>query len=295
MTYHRQLASMGTRLGLVLPSVTPARGDRLVSRISLELEKWEQALSIHRADSSAMLVNRQLARTQSAVVDDPLLWQALQLAEEGCRLTQGWFNVACGRLYGAYKQNAATVPSTVSNYANVRLQLDEPQRRLSVDNAHALLDFGGLGKGLALDDIKRLLLEEGVQSCFVSFGESSILALGRHPHGNFWPVAVNHPFYPDQRLEILALHNRFLTLSSSVANGATGGGLLAHLVNPKDGLLIDELRTVATVSESGAMGEMISTAKLVAAQRWSVEPLLGDRADSCQLFIHKMDSSTHSA
>ena len=70
-----------------------------------------------------------------------------------------------------------------SNYANVRLQLDEPQRRLSVDNAHALLDFGGLGKGLALDDIKRLLLEEGVQSCFVSFGESSILALGRHPTG----------------------------------------------------------------------------------------------------------------
>ena len=44
MTYHRQLASMGTRLGLVLPSVTRPAVTDWYPEFPLELEKWEQAL-----------------------------------------------------------------------------------------------------------------------------------------------------------------------------------------------------------------------------------------------------------
>lgn len=294
MAYHGQLVAMGTRLDLVLPAVGQVRGDALLSRIAFGLEQWEQALSIYRAESSAMLLNRQIAKTQSATVHDPLLWQALQFADRGYHLTQGWFNIACGRLYSAYKQNANTDHAAVEAYANAQLRLEIPQRRVSVDNAYALLDFGGLGKGLALDEVKQLLLEAGVKSGFISFGESSILALGHHPNSNNWPIAVNHPINENQRLQLVPLRNRFLTLSSSVANGVNNGKLQAHLVNPKSGRLIQKLRTVATVSESGVMGEIISTAQLVAGEQWSTGALSRDEIDSCQLFSHEMKSENRS-
>lgn len=291
MAYHGQLMAMGTRFELVLPAVSQALGETLLSLISIELEQWEQALSIYRTESSARLLNQRLAKTQSAAVDDPLLWQALQFAERGYHLTGGWFNIACGRLYRAYKEDADTDYKAVKIYANARLQLDHRQHRVRVDNAYALLDFGGLGKGLALDQVKIMLLRNGVQSGFLSFGESSILALGQHPNGNYWPVAINHPMYKNQQLQRVPLHNRFLSLSSSVANGANAGNLQAHLVDPKNGRLIESLRTVAVVSESGVMGEIISTAKLVAGDRWSTDALSGKQFDSCQLFHHAIKSS----
>lgn len=293
MNYHAQLESMGTRFDLVLPRLGTSRGDALLLQIDAELQQWEQSLSGFRADSAVTLLNARLARDHSAAVDDPLLWQALELADFGYTLTQGWFNIAGGRLYAAYKRNEAVSPAERQAYANARIYLDRATRVVSTQGADTLLDFGGLGKGLALDAVKDILEAAGVRNGFVSFGESSILALGHHPNGAYWSVVVNDPLVRGKILDTFSLRDRFLTISSTVANGAGSGGLQSHLVDPRSGRLIDEQRTVTTVGESGALGEIISTAKLVAGEQLSVASLSASAADSCRLFTHNtgMDGS----
>ena len=196
MIYRGQVMAMGTRLDVVLPAVNTSFGNELTHEIAELVEEWEQSLSTYRIGSAAMLINQTLSRTRSAVVNDPLLWQALELAERGYQLTQGWFNVACGRLYRLYKQGLKADNKKLKAYSGMQFKLDKKQQQLHVNSANAFLDFGGLGKGLALDSIQQLLLKAGVKNGFLSFGESSILALGQHPQGGAWPVSYTHLTLP---------------------------------------------------------------------------------------------------
>ena len=142
------------------------------------------------------------------------------------------------------------------------LTIDRATRRVAA--AHPLaLDFGGFGKGYALDRAVAALCSAGVTSAFLSAGESSIAVIGEHPLGGGWPLAIPHPEIDGVWLTELELTDASLSVSSTVGAGAAKPGRAA-MVRPTDGAIVTRAATAIAVATTGAEAEALSTALLVA-------------------------------
>ena len=127
----------------------------------------------------------------------------------------------------------------------------------NADLQGASLDFGGIGKGWFLRGCRRILQEAGIRDAFICFGNSSILAMGHHPHGDSWKVSVIDPYTAD------ALTERALRDSSLSVSG-NKPGYEGHIVDPGTGRGVTGRRVTVVESRDPAEAEALSTAAMLA-------------------------------
>jgi thiamine biosynthesis lipoprotein len=239
-----RFAAMGTRVELHLfGTVTRAAIDATRRAI----EAVDDALTIHRPSATTAL-NDCLMAGRSCHVDDPLLLDALIEIEAAYGLTHGLFDPAAdaarpGARWGAVRFDRGAA----------RIEASQP----------VAFDFGGFGKGFALDRACDALRGAGVTSAFLCAGESSIAVIGEHPLGGGWPVAIPHPLEAERVLVELELRDEALSISSTVGAGASAPGR-APMIRPIDGSRVTAARTTVAVDYRGSRAEVMSTALLVA-------------------------------
>lgn len=117
-------------------------------------------------------------------------------------------------------------------------------------------DFGGLAKGWALRKAKDCLERTGCTSAFVNFGGSSILAMGTHPYGPAWKVALPDP-YSGTTLEEWDLKDCCMSTSGNVP------GYCGHIVDPRSGASVTERRLAVAVCPDAADAEVLSTVLMI--------------------------------
>ena len=122
------------------------------------------------------------------------------------------------------------------------------------------LDFGGFGKGFLLRRFKEMLLEEGFSTAYIDFGGSSITALGHHPHGDCWKVAVIDPFTGAKVREI-ALRDMSMSTSGNQP------GYSGHIINPHTGEPAAQRKMVTVLSEDPLTAEVCSTAVMISDEK----------------------------
>ena len=116
------------------------------------------------------------------------------------------------------------------------------------DRSGINIDLGGFGKGYALDRIKARLIGIEISDVFISFGDSSILALGNHPHGQGWKSGINHLFKPGESLFVFDLMNESLS-TSGTGPGKSRDHLTGHILHPVRGFLEPGFLHVSVTSE----------------------------------------------
>lgn len=235
---------MGTRIELHLFG---AADDDAMMEARRAIEAVDDALTIHRPSPTTAL-NECLMAGRLAVIDDPLLFDALVEIEAAYTVTQGLFDPAADARLGTAGWGAISFDRD-----NARIEASQP----------VALDFGGFGKGFALDRACDALRRAGVPSALLSAGESSIAVVGEHPIGGGWPFAIPHPLKPEQALVELELRDEALSISSTVGAGAPDR---AAMIRPTDGVIVTGQRSAVAVDRRGARAEVISTALLVAEE-----------------------------
>lgn len=138
--------------------------------------------------------------------------------------------------------------------------LDKEKQTIQPLHANLHFDFGGFAKGYALEEIRTILSKAGVADALVNFGNSSILALGHHPHGDCWEVSLQHSFKPELSVSTFRLLNQVLTTSGILSTQK------AHIRSPHTGQLCTANETYSVVTASATEGEAISTALYAANQ-----------------------------
>lgn len=211
------------------------------------IEAVDDALTIHRPSATTAL-NECLMAGRGAAVDDPVLFDALVEIEGAYAATLGLFDPAVDARPGA-----AGWQAIVFDRENARIRASQP----------VALDFGGFGKGFALDRASDVLRNAGVVSALLSAGESSIAVIGEHPLGGGWPFSIPHPLEPGHVLVEIELTDAALSISSTVGAG-TQAPDRAPMIRPTDGAIVTGRRTAIAVDRSGARAEAMSTALLVA-------------------------------
>ncbi len=243
---------MGTRVELHVFGAGDADALPMARRA---IEAVDDALTIHRP-SPATALNERLRRDGQAAVDDPVLLEALMEIDTARVMTLGLFDPAVGS----------------AGWSAIGFDRDKTRIMAS---APVALDFGGFGKGFALDRACAVLRAAGVTAALLSAGESSIAVVGAHPLGGGWPFAIPHPTMPDETLIELELQDEALSVSSTVGGGSNAPDRAA-MIRPGDGASVAAPRLTIAVERRGAFAEMMSTALLVAADE-QVPHLVADR------------------
>lgn len=194
-----------------------------VSAAFAEIARWDAILSLYKKESQASRLNASSGRPFPASAD---LWEAVSLSLRLARASGGAFDPTVFSRDGAV------------GHKKIRLL---PDRKVLLPPG-ASLDFGGIGKGLALDHAARVFKEHGVSEALINFG-GQIYALGGP-----WRVAV--PGYGE-----LPVKNASVSTSGDCERPG-------HIVSPFTGRAVLG-PPVTVIAAAGASADAWSTALYV--------------------------------
>lgn len=185
--------------------------------------------------------------------------QCLLLALDAHARTGGLFDITLGRSIEHRKSGGVGPPPPVTG--GLIIHPDVPA--LTCVESGRELDLGGIGKGFALDQLKRILAGWGVEEALLGAGSSSLLALG----SGEWPVDL----CGDRRS--LRVNLRAQALSAS-GTGIQGG----HIVHPagEDAMPAAPCGRVWVTAASAALAEIWSTALMLVESSEIAEFISGE-------------------
>jgi len=144
------------------------------------------------------------------------------------------------------------------------------------------LDFGAVGKGLALEQIQELLkAQTEIPAAVISAG-GSILTYGTKPDGSPWKVGVVNPDNTSQNIAVLALEGDWYVATSGDYERyvEVDGVRYHHMIDPATGYPVDNnVRSVTIISREGLLSDALSTACFVLGVEKGLELAEGYEAE----------------
>lgn len=233
-------------------SVVGADGRAISRRIESIIAQADACFSPYRADSALSRFNAtretrwMLVRRDLAFVTG----QALEIAAE----TGGYFDPTVGPLVA--RQGFGPIAGEVADFTRIAFG----DRGLRKRTPEATLDLCGIAKGHALDLIIGALQSEGVTSAIVDVG-GEVRALGSHPDGRAWSVAIADPFRPGAARRILDPRGLAVATSGHSANGVRGRAETSHIIDPhRRAPASQRLLSVTVLDRSAARADALATA-----------------------------------
>lgn len=257
--FHHSCFAMGTRLNCVIPSMDGFNGEKLGLDINQILIKEEDLLSCFNTNSEVSRINSQAVNGFVKVSGE--MAQVIDLLNEYWIQTGGSFDAGLLCLTQSLK-NQQGIPFCDKPFGWQQVEWNHSKREIRFLNDAVGIDVGGFGKGWALQKIVLYLKNVGVNSAFISFGESSIAAVGNHPLGNHWPVSIKHPSTG------VEMHLKLVDESISVSGLAKvtsneDSTFRPHIISPVNGTAVDSNKLAIVKCASPLDAEVLSTAILV--------------------------------
>ncbi len=149
---------------------------------------------------------------------------------------------------------------------------------------HLTLDLCGIAKGYALDRIAGALSRAGVVNALVEIG-GEVKALGRHPSGRPWNVAIADPTAAGFRTQRIIDPGQFaLATSGHAANGLRGPLGTSHIIDPHHGKPASTvLLSVSVLAATAIQADALATAFCAAGPEAGVA--LARRLKVAALFV----------
>ena len=159
------------------------------------------------------------------------------------------------------------------------------------------MDLGGIAKGYAGDEARRILSENGVQDALINLG-GNIVAMGCNPRGNPWRIGVQNPLRPrGESLLTLSVQDACVVTSGVNERFFMKNGVrYHHILDPRTGMPVqNSLLSATVISASGTDADALSTALFVTGgfehgeertDMCGIENLM-KRSDATAIFINE--------
>ncbi|WP_238532145.1 FAD:protein FMN transferase [Marinilabilia salmonicolor] len=268
---------MNTPLDIVFWGINQELADQVTEKVVTQIMELQTILDRFNSEAETFKVNKNAFSKSMAI--SPFLFKTISNGMKYIQKSEGYFNVFAGKVYASLKEKSAFSESSLPIHPPEDLiKINTSNNTIQFLHPAVSLDFGGIGKGLALDETSKILDEFGIKNTFISFGGSSILTRGHHPHGNHWPFSLKNQ---EIEGEIWPLRNDTVSVSCA----GHGSGKTPHILNPKTGDCPPSF-TAVVQSESATEAEVLSTALIAApdekhqeiashfnVEKWAVFPI----------------------
>jgi thiamine biosynthesis lipoprotein len=268
--FNDSFMAMGTRCDVVFTDVENDFAQLMFQRVKTVFIHLEKILSRFIPDSPVAELNRAGKNKWMPVPEE--LWNVLTLCFDFYQMSNGAFDVTAGPIISLWKSSSANpgkiskkeIKEALKKSGFHKVDMDFVKKKIRFKEDEMEFDFGAIGKGIALDTVQPILLENGIKNGIISVGESSILALGNHPNGEKWPLRIKSTFQPEQYVHIFSVSNECVTSSGGVVNDENGKVKWRnHIISPVYGRPVEGNRMVSVKSLFASLGEFLSTTWLI--------------------------------
>lgn len=295
---------MGTVVNVTLylkDGQTEENGQRMADEILASVHALEEGMLSRRLETAELYRINESGGVQEGYAlskeMEELLTACMNLAQDA----EGAFDVTLGALIMLWQMDelaAAEENVTIPTAQEIRERQGLcGQERMEIRDGKiylqegTILDLGSIGKGYALDHLKKLLEEDGGRRCeagIFSLG-GSILTYGSKPDKSKWRVAVVDPMHEGETIGVLELEGTWCVSTSGDYERyfEYQGKRYHHLLDPETGYPAESgVRSVTILSKSGLYGDALSTACFVLgrekgmalASKYGVEILVVDES-----------------
>lgn len=262
--------AMGTTAEVWISAASATEAEVLIETAFAAIEQVEATLSTYRSSSEASRFNARAA--DEAVVTDPETFAFLRQARQLADRTDGAFDVTVGALVEAWGFFRGTgrypAPDELARAKRRtgwrHVSLDESARTVRFLEPGLAFDFGGIGKGRALDRAARALRRAGAEDALLGMGQSSWYAMGSPPDADGWTIVVPDPQRPDRVLSTVYLRDRALSTSGSgERHFDLAGKRYSHIIDPRTGHPAMGMAQATVIAKTAAESDALSTAMFV--------------------------------
>lgn len=128
---------------------------------------------------------------------------------------------------------------------------------LTTGSQACFLDLGGFAKGFALQRITEMLVANNVSCAYIDLGNSSIMGIGSHPHGDGWQISIPDPF-TGKEIKRISLRDSALSISGNTPQYNT------HIVNTSVREFESHQKISAVITGMPLDCEVLSTTWMIA-------------------------------
>ena len=238
-------------------------------RLHKLLHPWEKSLITD--------INNAISEKKSIAINNDEVISILTDAQHLEAQTETLFNPSIGKLiklWGFHSNdhnqevipNQDTIKKLVSSNPSMK-SIEIEKKILKSNNQDVQIDLGGYAKGYALDQAKKILINNNIKNALINIG-GNILAFGKHGERN-WVVGIQHPRRPNALATI--------NLKPGWAIGTSGdyqrfimvnNQRYSHLINPKTGYPENKTQSATILippsENSGVLSDVFSKPLFIA-------------------------------
>jgi thiamine biosynthesis lipoprotein len=268
--YRKTLPLMGNKFELtVIAGDETWAMDRIDTGIA-EIRRIERLLTTYSEDSETSLINR-----NAGVAPVKVSCETFELIERSIRisrLTQGAFDITYGsidkRLWNFDVTMTAlpdkdTAKSMVRliNYRNIIL--DGERGTVFLKEKGMRIGFGGIGKGYAAEQAKKIMMAMGVESGIVN-ASGDLAVWGYQPDGTPWTIGIVDPNARNRVFSYMNVTNMAVATSGNYEKYAViGGKKYSHTINPRTGLPVSGIKSVTILCPNAEFADAIATPVMI--------------------------------
>lgn len=248
--------------------------ERIMDKAIDRLIEIEDRMSATIASSDVGLINENAGVKPVQVHDDTyfVIKQAKYFAE----ISGGAYEPTIGPLVelwditGTDEKERESIPEeeeiqekkALVNYEDLILEEDN---YVYLNRKGMKIDLGGIAKGYAADEVKRIFQENGVKSAIVDLG-GNIYVVGNKNRGEPWKIGIQDPFAViNNYMGILEVdHKSVVTSGDYERYFVHKGERYHHIIDPKTGYPAkSDISGVSIISDQSIYGDALSTALFV--------------------------------
>ena len=273
------------------------KDEKILDLVFDRLNEIENRMSNTISDSDISIVNQNAGIKPVAVHDD--VYYVLGKAKYFAEISNGAYDPTIGPLVDLWdisrksKEGGNEIPSD-SEIEKNKEKVDYKKLDLLEGNQVFLkekdmkLDLGGIAKGFAADEVKKIMIDNGVNSAILDLG-GNVYAVGEKNEGEYWNIGVQNPFSTQgDNIGILKVKDSSIVTSGDYERYfEVNGKRYHHIIDSKTGYPSEnELTGVSIISKKSIDGDALSTTLFVLGIKDGTK-LLKQLKDVDAIFITK--------
>jgi thiamine biosynthesis lipoprotein len=268
---------MGTDFKIIIDDTNESTCQKVAKKAFEEAHRLNNIFSDYLAYSEASVLSASSFNDQD---DEYLeisaeLLKVLKFSRELSKDTSGDFDITIGpasRLWRIARfRESLPGPDKIKN-ALTRIGFNKilfhpSENKVRLNHKGMLLDFGGIAKGFAGDQMLTLLKDSGLNRCLIDAGGD--LIIGQAPKGKpGWRVKIGGEKHPE--LPSLSLSNCAVATSGDTEQFAIiRGKAYSHIINPHTGIGLNTRAQVTVIAKNGMIADSLASAALVSGLKSS--------------------------
>lgn len=263
------LILMGSSFSFTAVAEDREKAEDAIKKGIEEVKRLEKLMSSWDPNSETSEINRNAGIHPVKVSEDlfGLIWRSKRISQ----ISNGYFDISFAGMNDLwdFSGTQAHIPSkekteerlALVNHENIIL--DDQNRTVFLKNPGMKIGFGAIGKGMAANKAKEMMILSGAASGVVNAG-GDLIAWGEKIDGLPWRVGIQDPENKQGILMWIPVNNQAVVTSGNYEKFIElDGKKYCHILDPKTGRPVPNLKSVTIICADAELADALSTTTFV--------------------------------